>query len=788
MDNPLIRWWRAAARSWSGPLNAKSPEIARLWAGQSVSSGISVSEETALNYSAVWAAVSLISDDIASLPLMLYRRLPTGGKDRYEDHALYRLLHDAPNPEMSSMVFRRTVTAHVLTWGNGYAEIQRDGAGRPVALWLITPDRVQPFREAGRLRYRVSNPTQPAALFDANDIVHVPGLGFDGVQGYSVIAKARESIGLGVAAERFGGTFFGNGSTFGGVISFPTDPPELTKENTRKALEGRHTGVEKAHKFLTLYGGAKYDRLGIPPNDAQFLETRVFQVREIARWFKLPPHKLADLADATFSNVEQQTTDYYTSCLRPWLELWEQELGRKLIAPLERRIQFIEHVTEGFLRADAAGRSTLYTSQFRVASITPNEIRQRENLDPLDGGDRAFVPLDMMPLDRVDEWVSAQIAAKAPKEPAQPSAEDTQAQTDALRAAIAALEAMQAEQGERLATDAQERAVLTVRLTDAHAAEQQARADLAKARHEADEARATAQAVTADRDRALADWVVEDQRSQALQADVAVKTAALADAEAARAAASAAVAREQQRAEQVSAALAQAEQTLADLRQQLAARDLTCHEAEARYTAEVAARRAAEAAQAAAELQVTIVTREAASVREAIGDLGVLRGQLAATEEARHMAERAAAAARAEADEQRARLQVLDSAHRVLLADAWQRVINREVDRVRRAAGTPAKLRRHCEEFYSLHEDVCVAALRPPVRAWLVARGQGDRLDGYVTHLVAEAINESLSALRLLLDTEEEDRLAAAVERVIGRWEIDRADLLVDRMIRQGGA
>ena len=237
--------------------------------------------------------------------------------------------------------------------------------------------------------------------------------------GYSVIGKARESIGLGAAAERFGGTFFGNGSSFGGVFEHPGTMTPNAQKSFAEAINSRHQGVDRAHKFLVVEEGMKYQRLGIPPNDAQFLETRQFQVTEIARWFGLPPHKLGDLTRATFSNIEQQAIDYYTGSLVTWLTAWEQELEAKLIAPSERGIQVIEHVVEGLLRGDAQSRATHYAQTFQVGGITPNEIRALENRNPIDGGDRSFVPLNMIPVDRLDEWIDAQIAAKLAPRPQQ---------------------------------------------------------------------------------------------------------------------------------------------------------------------------------------------------------------------------------------------------------------------------------------------------------------------------------------------------------------------------------
>ena len=443
-----VQRFRDALRSyWVGPITSDSPELARYFGARSVSSGVAVNESTALCYSAVWAAVTLISSQVGNLPCILYKK-DGRNKDRYESHPLYRLVHDRPNPEMSAFTMRETMQAHLLTWGNAYAEIERNGSGRPVALWPITPDRVAPYRRTDNsiLQYRVSQAGGGQIILPAADMVHIPGLGYDGVCGYSVIAKARESLGLGIATERFGGTFFGNGSTFGGVISYPgPKPTELAEKNYREAIETKHMGVDKAHKFLALYNGASYSRLGIPPNDAQFLETRTFQIDEVARWFNLPPHKLKELMRSTNNNIEHQNLEYYIDCLAPWLERWEQELNEKLISPLERNTQEIEFIADGLLRGDVSARGEFHSKQFNTASITPNEIRALENRNPLEGGDRAFVPLNMIPLDRVDDWIDAELAAKKPApaptpaptaEPKGPTREELQQALEERDAAI----------------------------------------------------------------------------------------------------------------------------------------------------------------------------------------------------------------------------------------------------------------------------------------------------------------------------------------------------------------
>lgn len=378
---------------WRGPLTSRSPELARYFTdGGRSTAGVHVSEASALNFSAVWAATRLIADDVASLPLITYRSKPDGTRERATKHPLYRLLRRQPNPEMSAMRFRQTLQAHVLLWGNAYAEIERDVMDRPIALWPLTPDRVAPFRDAaGRLLYRVANANAPESILEPRDVLHIAGLGFDGMTGYSVVGKARESIGLGLATERFGSTFFGNGATFGGVISFKgARPPEMSENGYKESLEARHQGVDRAHKLLALYNDATYTSVGVPPEDAQFLQTRSFQTTEIARWFKVPPHKIGDLSRATFSNIESQDTDYFRMSLRPWLVAWEEEIALKLLMPGEEETIFVEHLAEALLRGDVQSRGDFYSKLYHLKALTPNEIRARENLNPLPGGDVVF--------------------------------------------------------------------------------------------------------------------------------------------------------------------------------------------------------------------------------------------------------------------------------------------------------------------------------------------------------------------------------------------------------------
>jgi len=396
---------RDAVRAyWMGPIftSSTSQQLAQFFGTSPVSSGVTVNPATAFQVSAFFCAVVTISWDVASLPLFLFRTLPDGGKRRFESHPLNDLLHDRPNPEMTSFSFRASLLIHALSTGNGYAEIVRDGANRPAQLIPITPDRVTPCRMSdGTLQYRVINPGAGDAYIQAQDMIHLRGPSPDGIVGLDVVQVAREALGLAIATEKFGASFFGNGASFGGVISVPTPRPnDAAVENDRRALNAQHQGVERAHRLLMLYNGAKYEQGGgVNPRDSQYAELRIAQVREIARFFRIPVSFLGDLERSTYSNHEQQVLSYYSTCLRPWLTNFESELSAKLIAPSERRIQHVEHVVEGFLRGDVEKRASFYATMLNAGAMTVNEVRERENLPPIAGGDVAYKPLNTAPVD-----------------------------------------------------------------------------------------------------------------------------------------------------------------------------------------------------------------------------------------------------------------------------------------------------------------------------------------------------------------------------------------------------
>lgn len=354
-------------------------------------SGILVSEQSALRSMAVLACVRVLAETIASLPLHVYRKRSDGGKERADYHDAYPVLHDSFNPAMTSFVGRETLQGHVATRGNAYALIEKDAAGYTTALWPVPPDCIEPAVDHGALWY-VITPTGTDVLgiapgvYRPSDVLHVPGLGYDGLKGYSPIHLAREAVGLGIAAERFGAAFFGNGARPGGIL---TSEKMLTDaQATRISAEWKsvHEGVPNAHKVAVLSGNLKFQPLNVNPEDAQFLETRKFQVTEIARLFRIPPHMIGDLDRATFSNIEHQSLEFVIHTIRPWLVRWEQEFNRKMFTPRERNRYFVEFNVDGLLRGDIKSRYEAYQVAKSNGWLNADEIRALENMNPLPNG------------------------------------------------------------------------------------------------------------------------------------------------------------------------------------------------------------------------------------------------------------------------------------------------------------------------------------------------------------------------------------------------------------------
>lgn len=353
-------------------------------------SGKPVNERTAMQTTAVYACVRILAEAVASLPLHVYEYQDDGGKKLVHDHPLYYLLHDEPNPEMTSFVFRETLMSHLLIWGNAYAQIIRDGAGRVLGLYPLLPDKMDVQRDdRGNIYYVYSRNSDENPMFKeygdirlkAEDVLHIPGLGFDGLIGYSPIAMAKNAVGMTLACEKYGASFFANGANPGGVLEHPgvlKDPSKV-----RESWNSVYRGVNNAHKIAVLEEGMKYQQIGIPPEEAQFLETRKFQINEIARLYRIPPHMVGDLDKSSFSNIEQQSLEFVKYTLDPWVIRWEQSLQRSLLLPGEKGKYFIKLNVDGLLRGDYQSRMNGYAVGRQNGWFSANDIREMENMNPI---------------------------------------------------------------------------------------------------------------------------------------------------------------------------------------------------------------------------------------------------------------------------------------------------------------------------------------------------------------------------------------------------------------------
>lgn len=353
-------------------------------------SGKPVNERTAMQTTAVYACVRILAEAVASLPLHVYEYQDDGGKKQVHDHPLYYLLHDEPNPEMTSFVFRETLMSHLLIWGNAYAQIIRDGAGRVLGLYPLLPDKMDVQRDdRGNIYYVYSRNSDENPMFKeygdirlkAEDVLHIPGLGFDGLIGYSPIAMAKNAVGMTLACEEYGASFFANGANPGGVLEHPgvlKDPSKV-----RESWNSVYRGVNNAHKIAVLEEGMKYRQIGIPPEEAQFLETRKFQINEIARLYRIPPHMVGDLDKSSFSNIEQQSLEFVKYTLDPWVIRWEQSLQRSLLLPGEKGKYFIKLNVDGLLRGDYQSRMNGYAVGRQNGWFSANDIREMENMNPI---------------------------------------------------------------------------------------------------------------------------------------------------------------------------------------------------------------------------------------------------------------------------------------------------------------------------------------------------------------------------------------------------------------------
>ena len=378
-------------------------------------SGVSVTPDNSWKYTAFYGCVDLISRAIAQLPLQLYRWKKDDVREQARGHRVHNMISRRPNFEQTAYVWRHAMQAWVLTWGNAYAEIQRDGANRPVALWPMHPRHMTVTRDKAtkKLIYEYRGAPEVQTL-DYMDVLHIRTAG-DGLVGLSPVKLFAQSIGLGIAAETAGAALFKNGMRTGGVLQHPGVLKDPAKKNLRASMESKHAGSENTGSTMILEEGMKWIQNTIPPDDAQYIETRVRQLRDITCIFHAPPHKLGDLADATFANCEELNIEWVTDGLSPWFVNWEQEIDFKLLSPSEQSGYFSKFNANALMRGNAAARAGFYSSMFNQGAYSINDILKLEDKNPIGpDGDIRFIPGNMITLDRAIKGPPPQPEPKGP--------------------------------------------------------------------------------------------------------------------------------------------------------------------------------------------------------------------------------------------------------------------------------------------------------------------------------------------------------------------------------------
>ena len=362
-------------------------------------SGKSVNPRQAVQVSAVYACVRVIAETIASLPIGVYEDTDDGTQ-KVKDHPLYRIIHDEPNSEMTSFIWRETMLTHLLLWGNSYCQIIRSGRGAVVGLYPLLPDHMEVDRDTdGNLTYTYTTREGAVVNLRPTEVLHIPGLGFDGIMGYSPIALEKNAIGLGIAAEEYGSSFFKNGARPSGVLTHPNtvkDPKRL-----RESWAAAYGGSSNGSKVAVLEESMTFTPISIPNNEAQFLETRKFQVEEICRIYRVPPHMIGDLSRSTFSNIEHQSIDFAVHTIRPWLVRIEQAMNRILFPEKEKGKYYVQFNMDGLMRGDYKSRMEGYAIARQNGWMSANDIRALENMNPIpdeEGGNTYLINGNMLPI------------------------------------------------------------------------------------------------------------------------------------------------------------------------------------------------------------------------------------------------------------------------------------------------------------------------------------------------------------------------------------------------------
>ena len=393
MKNPFSFLFRARDKPQDSVSSAPTFFFGSSWSGKTVN------PQSSIQVSAVYACVRVIAEAVASLPLGVYEETDKGTR-KATDHPMYRMLHDEPNPEMTSFVMREAMMTHLLLWGNSYSQIIRTGRNKIIGLYPLLPDHMDVDRDSkGNLMYTYSDRDGNQIKLAPEDVLHIPGLSFDGIVGYSPIALERNAIGLGIAAEEYGSRFFQNGARPSGILTHPNtvkDPARL-----RASWNAAYGGSSNGSKVAILEENMHFTPISMPNNEAQFLETRRFQVEEICRIFKVPPHLIGCLERSTFNNIEHQSIDFAVHTIRPWLVRIEQAMNRALFSEQEKGHFYVQFNIDGLMRGDYKSRMEGYAIGINNGFMSPNDVRRFENMNPTpasEGGDTYLVNGNMVPL------------------------------------------------------------------------------------------------------------------------------------------------------------------------------------------------------------------------------------------------------------------------------------------------------------------------------------------------------------------------------------------------------
>lgn len=372
-----------------------------LTGGGESSAGVNVNESNSLKYTPFWAAVRIISGTLGSLPIHVYRKINEKENEKYSSHPVYKLLHDRPNDYIDAVTFLETRQAHVLGYGNCYAEIQRDGRGNPLALWPLMPDKTRRMiTDSGVFYYEVTLPTGGKVNIPDYNVLHIKGLGFDGYTGYNVVQMHKEALGYGMAVKKFGAKFFANGCNVSGVFEHPKELSQEAYDRLDKSLREKYTGLTNAQRTLILEEDMKFKQTGIEPEKAQALEVQKWTVDDCSRIFQIPPHMLASMEFSKYNNIEQLELEFYKRTMLYWFRKWECELKYKLFGTSERDKFFVKFNIDALLRGDIKSRMEAHEIGIRSSILSPDEAREKEDMNPIpDGKGKIFLqPLANGPL------------------------------------------------------------------------------------------------------------------------------------------------------------------------------------------------------------------------------------------------------------------------------------------------------------------------------------------------------------------------------------------------------